>query len=206
MALLSREVLGDLCRCTGAAETAESFSFAQYPIAHSICFLFNKTAFAFVNLKPILPGHMLIAPRRVAPRFRDLSVEEVSDLYRLAQLVGELLERKYAASSLIVCLQDGPAAGQTVEHVHVHVIPRRSGDYEDDSAFYDDLESTSVAPDPVGPKKAKGAKTDGGDAAKATDDDRKPRSMEEMKAEAREMREYIERLHKEAAEQPQPPQ
>lgn len=79
---------------------------------------------AAVNLKPVVPGHVLLSPKRVVARFAELSPEEVADLWTLAQRVGAAIEPHFGASSLTLAIQDGPQAGQTVPHVHVHILPR----------------------------------------------------------------------------------
>ncbi|KAL5536081.1 HNT2 [Sanghuangporus sanghuang] len=82
-------------------------------------------AFAIVNLKPIVPGHVLVVPNRVVPRLADLSPIEVSALFTSVQLVGRIVERAYNADGLTIACQDGLAAGQSIPHVHVHVLPRK---------------------------------------------------------------------------------
>ncbi|RAK99232.1 HIT family protein [Aspergillus ibericus CBS 121593] len=86
--------------------------------------------YALVNLKPILPGHVLISPRRVVPRVTDLTPTETSDLFLTVRRVARMIERVYGASSLNIAIQDGVDAGQSVPHVHAHVIPRRRGDLD----------------------------------------------------------------------------
>jgi len=71
----------------------------------------------FVNLKPIVPGHVLVASKRLAPRFTELTSDEVGDLFRCVQAVGKVVEKVYQGSSLTIAVQDGPAAGQTVKVV-----------------------------------------------------------------------------------------
>lgn len=56
-------------------------------IPSSCIFYETSKSFAFVNLKPVLPGHVLVSPIRVAPLFEDLTQEEVSDLFQTAQKV-----------------------------------------------------------------------------------------------------------------------
>jgi bis(5'-adenosyl)-triphosphatase len=93
--------------------------------------VFYQTAhsFALVNLKPLLPGHVLVAPRRVVARLRDLTPAECGDLFATVTRVGRALERAYpATTALSVAVQDGADAGQSVAHVHAHVVPRRPGD------------------------------------------------------------------------------
>lgn len=53
------------------------------------------------------------------------------------------VEQHYAADALTVTLQDGPAAGQTVPHVHVHVLPRRWGDFDPNDKVYDAIDEAS---------------------------------------------------------------
>lgn len=95
--------------------------------------VFYRTALscALVNLKPLLPGHVLVIPRRVTPRLSDLTHAELTDLFLTVQRVGRMVERVYEASSLNVAIQDGFDAGQSVPHVHTHIIPRRPADLDD---------------------------------------------------------------------------
>ena len=85
---------------------------------------------AFVNLKPLLPGHVLVSPRRVVPRLAELTQDEVTDLFLTVQRVGRMIERVYNASALNIALQDGTDAGQSVPHVHTHIIPRKRQDLD----------------------------------------------------------------------------
>ena len=81
-------------------------------------------------MKPLLPGHVLVLPRRVTPRFSDLTQAEVTDLFLTVQRVGRMVERVFKATSLNIAMQDGAAAGQSVSHVHTHIIPRKQSDLE----------------------------------------------------------------------------
>lgn len=60
----------------------------------------------------------------------ELRSNEVCDLFLTVQKVSRTLKRVYGASALNVAVQDGEAAGQSVPHVHVHVIPRKEGDMD----------------------------------------------------------------------------
>ncbi|PHT27405.1 hypothetical protein CQW23_32991 [Capsicum baccatum] len=77
---------------------------------------------------------------REIQRFAELTTDETSDLWLTAQKVGKQLESYHKASSLTFAIQDGPQAGQTVPHVHIHVIPRKSGDFEKKDEIYDALD------------------------------------------------------------------
>lgn len=141
--------------------------FGQYTLAPTQVFDATPMSFCFVNLKPVVPGHVLVAPRRVVKRFADLSAEEVTDLWVAAQRCGQLVERIHGAEALTLAIQDGAAAGQTVSHVHIHVMPRKKGDFEPNDMVYDAMDE--------------GEK----EFSKALDSDRKPRTEAEMEAEAR---------------------
>lgn len=94
--------------------------------------VFHVTAmsFALVNIKPLLPGHVLVSPLRNVPRISDLSTAEVTDLFLTVNRVGKMVERVFNATSLNIAIQDGIDAGQSVPHVHTHIIPRKRSDLD----------------------------------------------------------------------------
>ncbi|XP_069416582.1 bis(5'-adenosyl)-triphosphatase isoform X3 [Ovis canadensis] len=114
-----------------------SFRFGQHLIKPSVVFLKTELSFALVNRKPVVPGHVLVCPLRPVERFRDMSPEEVTDLFQAAQRVGTVVEKHFQGTSLTFSMQDGPEAGQTVKHVHIHVLPRKAGDFQRNDSIYD---------------------------------------------------------------------
>ncbi|KAJ6885159.1 hypothetical protein NC652_031994 [Populus alba x Populus x berolinensis] len=88
-------------------------------------------------LLPLHFVHVLVCPRREVKRLNDLSADETSDLWLTAKKVGGQLESFYMATSLTFTIQDGPRAGQSVPHVHVHIIPRKESDFEKNDEIYD---------------------------------------------------------------------
>ncbi|XP_010017800.1 PREDICTED: bis(5'-adenosyl)-triphosphatase, partial [Nestor notabilis] len=86
------------------------------------------------------PSDVLVCPLRPVERFRDLCPEEVADLFCTAQRVGNVVEKHFCSTSLTISVQDGPEAGQTVKHVHVHVLPRRAGDFRRNDDVYKELQ------------------------------------------------------------------
>ncbi|KAJ1644318.1 Dinucleoside triphosphate hydrolase [Coemansia asiatica] len=149
-----------------ASAIAKTFHFGPIIIPLSQTFLVTKLSYALVNLKPIRPGHVLVAPRRKTLRFNDLTQEEVTDLFLQGQRVSKVIEKLFKAEGLTLCIQDGPKAGQTVPHVHLHVIPRHQGDFPNNDDIYSVLEG-NVNPAPH-----------------IDNDQINPRSNEEMAAEA----------------------
>lgn len=76
---------------------------------------------------PVTPGHTLVIPRRHVVTIGDLTDEEWADIRFLIGCV----KRESDATSFTIGINDGPDAGRTVHHLHVHVIPRRPGDVAD---------------------------------------------------------------------------
>lgn len=115
-----------LYRAPGTTVPAEQ-AFARFRIDGSCIFhaSISGLTVAFVNLKPLVPGHVLVTPRRVVARLRDLSDDELADLFLTVRSVQEIVEIYYGAKASRLGIQDGQDAGQTVPHVHVHVLPMR---------------------------------------------------------------------------------
>ena len=82
---------------------------------------------AFEDAYPSAPGHTLIIPRRHIGRLCELTENEYSDLWAVAKQQIQRLE-KTNPDAYTIGVNDGEAAGQTIAHVHLHVIPRRVGD------------------------------------------------------------------------------
>ncbi len=80
-------------------------------------------------------------PGRVVPHMEDLTPDEYTDMWLLVRTVQQVLKRHHEGTTAFnVAVQDGAAAGQSVPHVHVHVLPRRGGDLERNDDIYDALE------------------------------------------------------------------
>lgn len=121
----------------GFHEEVLPFTFGPHVVPAEHAFASTAHSIAIVNLKPVTDGHALVISRRSVRRFRDLTRSEVSDLWACVQSVSAGLEARFGAEAATIVLQDGAAAGQTVPHVHVHVIPRHEADLEDNDQVYD---------------------------------------------------------------------
>jgi bis(5'-adenosyl)-triphosphatase len=138
-----------------------------------------------VNLKPLLPGHVLVSPRRVVPRFNDLSAAEVQDLFLTVQRVSRTIERVYSATALNIAIQDGRDAGQSVPHVHAHIIPRKKEDLPEADAIYKMMEGDEGdLAKPLRERRDDGEERRGKFPAVDADDARVPRDKEVMEREA----------------------
>ncbi|GAA6030059.1 hypothetical protein JCM8097_009235 [Rhodosporidiobolus ruineniae] len=120
--------------------------FASFRIPNQVFYVSaSRRTIGIVNLKPLVPGHVLVIPTRVTPRFRDLTPEEVSDLFASVHQISKVIEEEYKAQALNIALQDGPLAGQSVPHVHVHIIPRRAKDFEPIDEMYNALDAKNLS-------------------------------------------------------------
>ena len=158
--------------------------FAAFNVDSQV-FLRTTLSCALVNLKPIIPGHVLVIPRRVVSRFADLSTAEVSDLYTTVQRVARVLNtRCYShATASTISMQDGPAAGQSVSHVHVHVLPRGEKDLAKNDDVYTLLDDHSARLNANYAAWQDALQERGGFTA-VDDESRKPRTSKDMEDEA----------------------
>ncbi|MEM2974047.1 MAG: HIT family protein [Candidatus Micrarchaeia archaeon] len=83
---------------------------------------------AFLDINPANKGHTLIMPKRHYNTFNDIPVKELSHLFEVVQRVSKAVEKGLAAEGYNILINNKKAAGQLVEHVHIHVIPRHKGD------------------------------------------------------------------------------
>lgn len=91
----------------------------------------NGSAFAIADGFPVSPGHSLVIPRRVVATWWELHADERRDMWDLVGQVKVLLDTAHSPDGYNVGFNSGPAAGQTVGHLHIHVIPRFRGDVPD---------------------------------------------------------------------------
>lgn len=89
------------------------------------------------------PGHVLVVPlRKECISLSDLTAEENKDYFATLQLVHQFIKSEFQADSLNIAIQDGPEAGQTVPHLHTHIIPRYKQNNIGDK-IYENLDSWS---------------------------------------------------------------
>ena len=91
----------------------------------------NTLAAALLDRFPVSEGHTLVVPVRHEPDFSALSPDEEKAVWSLAREVIERLKGDKAPNGFNIGVNIGEAAGQTVGHAHLHVIPRYTGDVAD---------------------------------------------------------------------------
>ena len=88
-------------------------------------------------------------------------------MFALVHKLAPILEQTYQAEAMTISLQDGQAAGQSIKHLHIHLIPRRSGDFANNDDIYPEIDRWKPQ-----------------EEIKVDDEMRRPRSHDEMAEEA----------------------
>lgn len=91
----------------------------------------SELSLAFYDGFPVSPGHALVIPRRHVASFFDLTEDEVADMMALVRKVKLLVDARFRPDGYNIGINVGEAAGQSVFHVHMHLIPRYAGDVPD---------------------------------------------------------------------------
>ena len=91
----------------------------------------NELALVIRDGFPVSKGHTLIIPKRHVGSWFDTSADERIALFALLDQAKLILDHEFKPDSFNIGINDGAAAGQTVPHLHIHLIPRYKGDQED---------------------------------------------------------------------------
>jgi histidine triad (HIT) family protein len=83
---------------------------------------------AFMDIGQVNPGHVLVAVKAHAENLYELSEDQAAALARVSVRVARAIRAAFAPEGLSVYQANGRAAGQTVFHYHVHLLPRHTGD------------------------------------------------------------------------------
>ncbi len=115
----------------GAMQSGESMTspFLQLPPEAHVAS--NALAFAIRDGFPVSPGHTLIVPRRLVASWFEATREEQVAMLELLDVVKAQLDAELQPDGYNIGINAGPAAGQTVMHLHMHLIPRFNGDVPD---------------------------------------------------------------------------
>lgn len=136
--LLKRRLERNSRQATQGGHTDMGIYFYKFPVTKQV-FYISKYSYALVNLKPIVPGHILIVSKRQVSTIEELEVQENSDFFQTVKFISKVIKKIYKADSLNIAIQDGIAAGQSVPHLHCHIIPRYLKDGFGDG-IYENLE------------------------------------------------------------------
>lgn len=101
----------------------------------------DELVFAFPTNIPIVPGHMLICPKRIVETIYELTPEELLAMRTMAARLRVAMQKVFSATGFNYAWNEGRGAGQSIPHVHLHMLPRSPGDsgivtYEPRSFLY----------------------------------------------------------------------
>jgi histidine triad (HIT) family protein len=88
----------------------------------------DPSAVAFLDLQPLADGHTLVVPRAHAPTVEALEPDIADGLFRLVRRLADPVRRAVGAVGTTIGVNNGEGSGQTIPHVHVHIVPRWPND------------------------------------------------------------------------------
>lgn len=90
----------------------------------------NDFCYARWDNFPVSKGHAEIVPKKHIESFFDLKNNELIEIFSLISKVKDLIQEKYNPDGYNIGINEGDAAGRTIHHLHIHLIPRYKGDVE----------------------------------------------------------------------------
>lgn len=106
------------------------------PTVAKVIFAESPRFRAIYNVAPILPGHSLIIPKAHFESVTELDDSEISEFAIFSRQVTTFLQQTFSTHGFNWTIQDGTEAGQTVPHLHLHIIPRSAGDLAHPGDWY----------------------------------------------------------------------
>ena len=92
--------------------------------------LTNELAYSARDTYAVSPGHSVVVPKRHVASFFDLTPDEVTACMEMIKEEKRLIDAEFKPDGYNIGVNVGPAAGQSIYHVHIHIIPRYQGDVE----------------------------------------------------------------------------
>ena len=90
----------------------------------------NKSAYAIYDKYPVFPGHVLIITKRHISSWFDASTEEKLDILAMLDSAKKILDLNFKPDGFNIGINDGIEAGQSISHLHIHLIPRYKNDIQ----------------------------------------------------------------------------
>lgn len=99
---------------------------------------------AFYNIAPILPGHSLIIPNAHYESLIELSDDELGEMMVFARKITSVLKTVFNCDGFDWTIQDGVSAGQTIPHLHLHIIPRKPYDLPESNEWFSKIPENEI--------------------------------------------------------------
>ncbi len=109
--------------------------FCEKSVQSSV-FLTRNNFSAIYNIAPVLPGHSLIIPKAHITSILELSNNELFEFFDTARFALRILMKAFNTDAFDWSIQEKPEAGQTIEHLHLHIVPRLTGDLSRPGEWY----------------------------------------------------------------------
>ena len=101
----------------------------------------NEKFLLFYNLKPVFKGHILLIPKKHIASFLEMAEEEVMGISAILHKATKAVMSAYNADGFNIALQEGKIAGQSITHLHWHIIPRTK---DEKGEWYEKIEGPSL--------------------------------------------------------------
>ena len=106
------------------------------PSVQSSVYYTSVRCMAIYNIAPVLPGHSLIVPKKHCTSLLDLTPEELVEFVETGRTALRILMKAFNTDAFDWSIQEKPEAGQTIEHLHLHIVPRLKGDLAHPGDWY----------------------------------------------------------------------
>ncbi|UCH13863.1 MAG: HIT family protein [Bacteroidales bacterium] len=104
-----------------------------------LSFFENEDFSAIYNVAPILPGHALVIPKKHITSFLDLPDKDLFEFIKFSRTVIKILSKAFNTEAFNWTLQEKDEAGQSIAHMHIHIIPRKPEDLPHPGDWYPKL-------------------------------------------------------------------
>ena len=108
-------------------------------------YLENGNYLAIYNIAPVLPGHSLIIPKNHITSLLQLNNEEMMAFFDTAKIALKILMKAFNTDAFDWSIQEKPEAGQTIEHLHLHIVPKLKGDLSSPGDWYPLISNNDMA-------------------------------------------------------------
>lgn len=108
-------------------------------------FMHSANFLAIYNIAPILRGHSLVIPKRHISSLFELTDCELAEFFKFSKEVTELLMEAFKGEGFDWSIQEGTVAGQSVPHLHLHVVIRKANDMEVQDEWYHQVRENELA-------------------------------------------------------------
>jgi bis(5'-adenosyl)-triphosphatase len=109
------------------------------PEIRNLSFYENSKFIAIYNIAPILPGHTLVIPKKHLISFFDLADKDLFEFIKFSRTVIRILSKAFNTEAFNWTLQEKAEAGQSIAHMHIHVMPRKPEDLPHPGDWYPKL-------------------------------------------------------------------